>query len=94
MRLSYYRSSSLYDVSNKVVLRSVRLERALDDRIEQLAIDRGLTVSAFIRATLADVSERDERRRRLERALTIAAQLPEITIERDEMWGLDTRVPR
>ena len=92
--MSSYRSSSLYDVTNKVVLRSVRLERALDDRIEQLAIDRGLTVSAFIRATLADVSERDERRRRLERALTIAAQLPEITIERDEMWGLGTRVPR
>ena len=84
----------MYDVTNKVVLRSVRLERALDDRIEQLAIDRGLTVSAFIRATLADVSERDERRRRLERALTIAAQLPEINIERDEMWGLGTRVPR
>lgn len=56
-------------MTGKIVTRSVRLEADFDDRIEHLAAERGQTVSAFIRAALTEASERDERRRRLERAL-------------------------
>lgn len=81
-------------MSPKVVTRSVRLDQELDDRIERLAAERGVTVSAFIRSALADVDDRDERRRKLERAMSVAAKLPEVELERDEMWGIGTRVPR
>jgi predicted transcriptional regulator len=81
-------------MSTKTVTRSVRIDQELDDRIERLAADRGVTVSAFIRTALAEIDDRDERRRKLERAMSVAAQLPEVDLERDEMWGIGTRVPR
>jgi predicted DNA-binding protein len=78
----------------KVVTRSVRLEHEIDDRVEQLAAERGVTVSAFIRSVLADVTERAERRRRLEHALTVAADLsPQPDADRERMWGIGDRVP-
>ena len=80
-------------MSTKAVIRSIRLEPEVDRRIEQLAADLGLTVSAYIRQTLEDAAERADRRRRLERALTIAARLPSTGLDRDEMWGVGTRVP-
>lgn len=88
-----YVCDNLYDMSSKIVTRSVRLEADADQRLERLAAERGITVSAFIRETLADVTERAERRRRLERALELAAQLPEFDDDRHEMWGIGTRVP-
>ena len=81
-------------MSAKIVTRSVRLDPESDAHIERLASERGMTVSAFIRETLADVTERDVRRRRLEKALRIAAKLPDARSGRDEMWGIGTRVPR
>jgi Arc/MetJ-type ribon-helix-helix transcriptional regulator len=81
-------------MSTKTVTRSVRIDQELDDRIERLAADRGVTVSAFIRTALTEIDDRDERRRKLERAMSVAAQLPEVDLERDEMWGIGTRVPR
>lgn len=84
----------MYDMVSKVVIRSVRLEAALDHRVEELATARGQSVSAFIRDALTEASERDERRRRLERALKIAADLPDVAFDREAMWGLGTRVPR
>ena len=81
-------------MTGKVVTRSVRLEADLDHRVELLATERGQSVSAFIREALTEASERDERRRRLERALKIAADLPDVAFDRDAMWGLGSRVPR
>jgi predicted transcriptional regulator len=81
-------------MTSKVVVRSVRLERTLDERIEHAATVQGVSVSAFIRQTLADMIDREARRERLIRALTLAAQLPEVVLDRDEMWGIGTRVPR
>jgi Arc/MetJ-type ribon-helix-helix transcriptional regulator len=80
-------------MSGKVVVRSVRLEQTLDQRIEHAAVAQGISVSAFIRQTLADMMDRDARRDRLVRALTLANQLPEANLDRDEMWGIGTRVP-
>jgi predicted DNA-binding protein len=87
-----YVCDNLYDMSTKIVTRSVRLEADANQQLERLAAERGMTVSAFIRETLADVTERAERRRRLERALELAAQLPELDDDRNEMWGIGTRV--
>ncbi len=82
-------------MGTKTVTRSIRFEAEFDDRLEVLAAECGMTVSAFIRATVAEVSERKERRRRLEAALTLAAQLPDTdTDDRNQMWGLGTHVPR
>ena len=58
----------LSDMTAKTVTHSVRFDAELDNRIEQLAAAHGQSVSAFIRPALVHVSERDERRRRLERA--------------------------
>jgi predicted DNA-binding ribbon-helix-helix protein len=84
----------MYDMTIKAVTRTVRLEKELDERIEQLAAARDLSVSAFIREILADASEREGRRKRLERALKIAARLPDPSTDRDDVWGIGTRVPR
>jgi predicted DNA-binding ribbon-helix-helix protein len=81
-------------MSRDVVVRSVRFEREFDRKIEALAAERGMTVSAYIRDVLQMAADRDVRRRKLERALEIAAQLPEQDDARDEMWGHGTRVPR
>jgi predicted transcriptional regulator len=81
-------------MTGKVVVRSVRLEQTLDERIEHAAAAQGVSVSAFIRQTLADMMDRDARRDRLVRALALAAQLPEVILDRDEIWGIGTRVPR
>ena len=81
-------------MAGKVVTRSVRLEAEFDGRIERLAAERGQSVSAFIRAARSEASERDERRLRLETALQIAAGLPDLPMDRDEMWGIDSRISR
>jgi predicted DNA-binding ribbon-helix-helix protein len=82
-------------MTTKSVTRSIRIDADFDDQLEALAAKRGMTVSAFIRATVAEVAERDARHRRLAAALTIASDLPDVSAEgRAEMWDLGTRVPR
>ncbi len=81
-------------MTSKAVTRSVRFEVEADRRLEALALARGLSVSAFIRAAVEEIALRDERRERLERALKLAAEVSEPSISRDEMWGIGSRVPR
>jgi predicted DNA-binding ribbon-helix-helix protein len=80
------------DMNGKVVTRSVRFEQEFDARLEREATERGITVSALIRATLADAWEREARRERLERALQVAADLPDVPLDRDAMWRTGERV--
>ena len=70
----------------KVVSRSIRLDAEVDKRIEEMAAERGLTISAFIRFAVSEVSERDLRRRKLERALRLAASLPDSPFDRAAIW--------
>jgi predicted DNA-binding ribbon-helix-helix protein len=81
-------------MSADTVIRSLRLDRGFNERLEALAAERGVSVSAYIRNTLTGAIERDARRRRLERALRVAADLPEPDAERDVIWGVGERVPR
>lgn len=81
-------------MTTKSVLRSVRLDVDVDRQIEEQAARRGVSVSAFIRSALAEVTERDERRLRLERSLQLAAALPDFDDDRNAMWRLDNDVPR
>jgi Arc/MetJ-type ribon-helix-helix transcriptional regulator len=81
-------------VGGKIVTRSIRLEEEFDAALERLAAEQGISVSAYIRAALTDITQRDIRRKRLEAALLVAAQLPDVTVDRDAMWGTGTRVSR
>ena len=85
-------------MATKDVLRSVRLEAEVDHRLTQMAAQQGVSVSACIRAALADATVRDERRKRLEQALLLAAALPvgkgDPDEERRRMWGLGRDVSR
>ena len=81
-------------MTTKSVLRSVRLALDVDRLIEEQAARRGISVSAFIRAALAEVTERDERRLRLERSLQLAVALPDFNDDRHALWRLENDVPR
>lgn len=80
-------------MSGKTVTRSVRFEADIDERIGAMAKARGQSVSAFIRTAVEEMTTRDERRARLEQALRLAAELPIHHADRDEMWGVRSRVP-
>jgi predicted transcriptional regulator len=80
-------------MSVKTVSRTVRLDSELNQRIETIAADMGLNVSTFIRWALDDVSNRTTRAARLARSLQLAAEFGPIADQRDEMWGIGTRVP-
>ena len=96
--------SRMSDMNKHTVIRSVRVNADVDRRIEQLAADRGITVSALIRESLMETVGKDERRARLENALRAAASLPDkpgndTDSQRDVMWGTrkqgsGSRVPR
>jgi hypothetical protein len=81
-------------MNTKSVTRSVRFDEEFDALLERLSAERGMTVSSFIRSALLDVTERDARRRRLEDALAIAAELPDTNLDSEAQWGIGDRVPR
>jgi hypothetical protein len=81
----------------KTVTRSVRLDDETNANLESLAAAADMTVSEYIRWAIGEMTERDRRISGRRRALVTLAKLPAPTSpdgEREEMWGIGSRVPR
>ena len=84
-------------MSEKTITRSVRLDEVTNANLESLANAAGMTVSEYIRWAIAELSLREARVAGRRRALVVLSTLPsseDPDAERDEIWGLGTRVPR
>jgi hypothetical protein len=65
----------------------------MDARIVELAAERNVSVSQFIRLTIEEVIASNERHRRLRLALQTADQFGEIDLDRGQAWArADTHV--
>ena len=75
------------------VVRSIRVDSEMDQRIVALAAERNVSVSQFIRLTIEEVIASNERQRRLRRALQTAEQIGAIASDRQQAWTrVDGRV--
>jgi predicted transcriptional regulator len=84
-------------MSEKTVTRSVRLDEETNTNLESLAAAASMTVSEYIRWAIAELTVRDVRVADRRRALAALAKLPvpeHPDKEREEMWGIGSRVPR
>ena len=87
----------MYYVTSKTVTRSVRLDEETNTNLESLAAAAEMSVSGYIRWAIAELSQRDSRAAGRRRALASLANLPQPkdpNAEREEMWGMGSRVPR
>ena len=75
-------------------VRTVRVDSEMDALIVALAAERNVSVSQFIRMTIAEVIASNERQRRLRLALQAAEQFGEIDVDRRKAWTrVADRVP-
>ena len=73
-------------MSELSVVRSIRVDSEMDERIVALAAERNVSVSQFIRLTIEEVIASNERQRRLRRALQTAEQIGAIASDRQQAW--------
>ena len=82
-------------MSELSVVRTIRIDSEMDERIVALAAEGNVSVSQFIRLTIEEVIASNERQRRLRRALQTAEQIGAIELDRQQAWTrADSRVPR
>jgi Arc/MetJ-type ribon-helix-helix transcriptional regulator len=84
-------------MSAKTITRSLRFDEDLNAQLEQLATSSGKSVSEYIRFLVSEVVERESRLAAHRRAIKVFASFPmsqDPDTEREEMWGIGTRVPR
>ena len=73
-------------MSELSVVRTIRVDSEMDERIVALAAERNVSVSQFIRLTIEEVIASNERQRRLRRALQTAEQIGAIEPDRQQAW--------
>ena len=73
-------------MSELSVVRTIRVDSEMDERIVALAAERNVSVSQFIRLTIEEVIASNERQRRLRRALQTAEQIGAIAPDRQQAW--------
>jgi antitoxin component of RelBE/YafQ-DinJ toxin-antitoxin module len=73
-------------VSELSVVRTIRVDADMDERIVAMAAERNVSVSQFIRLTIEEVIASNERQRRLRRALQTAEQVGAIEPDRQQAW--------
>jgi predicted transcriptional regulator len=73
-------------MSELSVVRTIRVDSKMDERIVALAAERNVSVSQFIRLTIEEVIASNERQRRLRRALQTAEQIGPIEPDRQQAW--------
>ncbi len=70
-------------MSELSVVRTIRVDSEMDERIVALAAERNVSVSQFIRLTIEEVIASNERQRR---ALQTAEQIGAIAPDRQQAW--------
>jgi hypothetical protein len=73
-------------MSELSVVRTIRVDAEMDQRIVALAAEQNVSVSQFIRLTIDEVIASNERQRRLRRALQTAEQIGVIETTRRQAW--------
>jgi predicted transcriptional regulator len=73
-------------MSELSVVRTIRVDSEMDQRIVALAAEQNVSVSQFIRTTIEEVIASNERQRRLRRALQTAEQIGVIDTDRRQAW--------
>jgi hypothetical protein len=73
-------------VSELSVVRTIRIDSDMDERIVAMAAERTVSVSQFIRLTIEEVIASNERQRRLRRALQTAEQIGAIEPDWRQAW--------
>ncbi len=82
---------------DKTVTRSVRLDEETNTNLEALAAAAEMTVSEYIRWAIGELAMQESRFSGRRRALAELASLPasdDPDREREEMWGMGSRVSR